>query len=120
MAQTTNPGPFFSRVPRAHAAEQPFTYPLQREWAEPDWRRLPAFRDVTRSEWETAQWQRAHTVKNLRQLVAVYGDLFPNDLLDSIEKDQAEREVPSSGSMPCSRSSSVRRWTSLDSRTISS
>ena len=47
MAPTTNPGPFFSRVPRAHAAEQPFTYPLQREWAEPDWTRLPGFRDVT-------------------------------------------------------------------------
>jgi lysine 2,3-aminomutase len=87
MAQTTNPGPFFHRVPRAHPAAQPFTYPLQREWAEPDWRRLPGFREVTRTEWETAQWQRAHTVKNLRQLVAVYGDLFPGDLLASIERD---------------------------------
>ena len=72
MAHTTNPGPFFSRVPRAHAASQPFTYPLRREWVEPDWRRLPGFRDVTRVEWETAQWQRAHTVKNLRQLLATW------------------------------------------------
>jgi len=95
MAQITNPGPFFSRVPRAHAASQPFTYPLQREWAEPDWRRLPGFRDVTRAEWETAQWQRAHTVKNLRQLVATFGDLFPADLLASIERDQAERATMS-------------------------
>src|SRR5512132_2135009 len=95
MAPTTNPGPFFSRVPRAHAAEQPFTYPLQREWAEPDWTRLPGFRDVTRTEWETAQWQRAHTVKNLGQLIAVFGDLLPADLLDSVEKDQAERATMS-------------------------
>src|ERR671922_31776 len=95
MAQTTSPGPFFERVPRAHPAEQPFSYPLQREWAEPDWRRLPGFRDVTRTEWETAQWQRAHTVKNLRQLQAVYGDLFPADLLASIERDQAERATMS-------------------------
>ena len=95
MAQTTNPGPFFQRVPRAHPAAQPFTYPLAREWAEPDWTRLPGFRGVTRAEWETAQWQRAHTVKNLRQLVAVFGELFPNDLLDSIEKDQAERATMS-------------------------
>ena len=95
MAHTTNPGPFFHRVPRAHAAAQPFTYPLQREWAEPDWRRLPGFRDVTQTEWETAQWQRAHTVKNLRQLLAVYGDLFPADLLASIERDQAERATMS-------------------------
>src|SRR5215203_1540984 len=95
MAPTTNPGPFFSRVPRAHAAEQPFTYPLQRKWAEPDWRRLPGFRDVTRAEWETAQWQRAHTVKNLGQLIAVFGSLFPEDLLASVEKDQAERATMS-------------------------
>ena len=95
MAQTTNPGPFFPRVPRAHAASQPFTYPLQREWAEPDWRRLPGFRDVTRTEWETAQWQRAHTVKNLRQLLATFGDLFPADLLASVERDQAERATMS-------------------------
>src|SRR5918994_2177023 len=53
MAPPTNPGPFFSRVPRAHAAAQPFTYPLQRDWAEPDWTRLPGFRDVTRAEWAT-------------------------------------------------------------------
>src|SRR5919205_1636802 len=95
MAQTPNPGPFFSRVPRAHATAQPFTYPLQREWAEPDWTRLPGFRDVTRAEWETAQWQRAHTVKNLRQLLAVFGDLFPADLLASVERDQAERATMS-------------------------
>ena len=93
MAQTTNPGPFFHRVPRAHAAEQPFTYPLQREWAEPSG--LPGFRDVTQTEMETAQWQRAHTVKNLRQLQAVYGDLFPADLLASVERDQAERATMS-------------------------
>jgi lysine 2,3-aminomutase len=50
---------------------------------------------VTRTEWETAQWQRAHTVKNLRQLLAVFGDLFPADLLASVERDQAERATMS-------------------------
>ena len=95
MAQSINPGPFFHRVPRAHPAEQPFTYPLRREWAEPDWRRLPGFRDVTREDWETAQWQRAHTVKNLGGLQAVYGGRFPADLLASIGRDQAERATMS-------------------------
>jgi lysine 2,3-aminomutase len=93
--EQTNPAPFFHRVPRAHPAEQPFTYPLRREWAEPDWRRLPGFRDVTRTEWGTAQWQRAHTVKNLRQLQAAYGDLLPASLLASVERDQAERATMS-------------------------
>jgi lysine 2,3-aminomutase len=95
MAQTSNPGPFFERVPRAHATEQPFAYPLRREWVEPDWRRLPGYREVTRREWETAQWQRAHTVKNLRQLQAVLGEQLPADLLASIERDQAERATMS-------------------------
>src|SRR6266540_367021 len=83
------------RTPRAHPSEQPFAYPLQREWAEPDWTRLPGWRDVTRQEWESAQWQRAHTVKNLRQLLAVFGELFPADLLASVEHDQAERATMS-------------------------
>src|SRR6266545_1238475 len=83
------------RTPRAQAGEQPFTYPLRREWAEPDWTRLPGWREVTRAEWESAQWQRAHTVKNLRQLLAVFGELFPADLLASVERDQAERATMS-------------------------
>src|SRR6266536_1969762 len=83
------------RTPRAQAGEQPFTYPLRREWAEPDWTRLPGWREVTRAEWESAQWQRAHTGKNLRQLLAVFGELFPADLLASVERDQAERATMS-------------------------
>jgi lysine 2,3-aminomutase len=92
MRNTANPGPF---VPRAHAVSQPLPYPLEREWAEPDWHRLPGYRDVSRQDWESAQWQRAHTVKNLRQLEAALGDLLPDDLLASIERDQAERATMS-------------------------
>jgi hypothetical protein len=32
---------------RAHAARQPFEYPLKRQYVEPDWTRLPGYRDVT-------------------------------------------------------------------------
>jgi lysine 2,3-aminomutase len=92
MRNTANPGPF---VPRAHAVSQPLPDPLEREWAEPDWHRLPGYRDVSRQDWESAQWQRAHTVKNLRQLEAALGDLLPDDLLASIERDQAERATMS-------------------------
>ena len=53
---------------------QPFAYPLQREFVEPDWTRLPAYRDVTTEQWESAQWQRAHTVKNLKEFKAALGD----------------------------------------------
>ena len=78
-----------------HGLEQPFAYPVAREFAEPDWTRLPGYRDVTRAEWESAQWQRAHCVKNLAQLKSAYGDLIPDALLADIERDQAERATMS-------------------------
>ena len=62
---TERPG---HREPHAHAAEQPLLYPLQREFVEPDWTRLPGYRAITRDQWESAQWQRAHSVKSLKQL----------------------------------------------------
>jgi lysine 2,3-aminomutase len=79
----------------ARSGQQPFSYPTGREFVEPDWRRLPGFREVTRSEWESALWQRKNTVKNLRQLQAVFGPLFPESLLRSIERDQRERATMS-------------------------
>ncbi len=91
----TNPGPFLQRVPKAHPAEQPFTYPLRRDWVEPDWTRLPGYRGVTHAEWTSAQWQRAHTVKSLRQLAAAFGDLLPASLAASIQRDQAEQATMS-------------------------
>ncbi|HVF03423.1 MAG TPA: lysine 2,3-aminomutase, partial [Frankiaceae bacterium] len=74
---------------------QPFAYPVGRAFEEPDWRRLPGFRDVTAAEWESAQWQRAHCAKNLAQLKSVFGDLISDALLADIERDQAERATMS-------------------------
>ncbi|MEX0990964.1 MAG: lysine 2,3-aminomutase [Actinomycetota bacterium] len=80
-------------VGHAHAAHQPFEYPLKREYVEPDWTRIPAYKDVTMQEWHTAQWQRAHTVKNLKQLKETLGDLISDTDLNDIEKDQHERST---------------------------
>ena len=80
---------------RAHAADQPFDYPLRREYLEPDWTRLPGFRDVTRQEWESAQWQRAHTVKNLTEFKRALGEHLTDDLYGDIERDQQERATMS-------------------------
>jgi lysine 2,3-aminomutase len=76
-------------------SSQPFQYPVAREFAEPDWTRLPGFRGVTRAEWESAQWQRAHCVKNLAQLKNAFGDFASDALLGDIERDQAERATMS-------------------------
>jgi len=83
------------REPKAHASPQPYAYPPEREFREPDWSRLPGYKDVTEAEWTSAKWQRQHTVKNLDQLRKVFGDLVPEDLADSILKDQQERATMS-------------------------
>jgi lysine 2,3-aminomutase len=78
----------------SNALEQP--YPYQRvELVEPDWTRLPGWKDVTREEWESAQWQRAHCVKNIKQLRAALGDQVDERLFADLERDQAERATMS-------------------------
>src|SRR5688572_7574220 len=79
----------------AGPSEQPFQYPLKRAYVEPDWTRLPGYKGVSREDWESALWQRRHSVKNLKELKAVFGDLLPEDLLAAIEKDQSERATMS-------------------------
>jgi lysine 2,3-aminomutase len=81
--------------PETGPAQQPFTYPLRKEFVEPDWRRIPGYKDVSAAEWESAVWQRKHTVKNLKELRATLGALLPEDLAASIERDQKERATMS-------------------------
>src|SRR3990170_1949077 len=52
MTPTAVPTPVTGK---AHASEQPIAYPPTREFVEPDWTRLPAYRDVTREQWADAQ-----------------------------------------------------------------
>ncbi len=67
---------------------QPYEY-RRRELVEPDWTRLPGWRDVSSAEWESAQWQRAHCVKNTRQLREVMGDTLDERFYADLETDQA-------------------------------
>jgi lysine 2,3-aminomutase len=76
-------------------ALQPISYPTRREFLEPDWRRIPAYKGATAEDWESALWQRKHTIKNLRELKAALGPLLPDDLAESIERDQKERATMS-------------------------
>jgi len=73
---------------------QPYVY-RRRQLVEPDWNRLPGYAGVSTAEWESAQWQRAHCVKNLAQLGAVYGNLLPASFYTDLERDQAERATMS-------------------------
>ncbi len=67
---------------------QPYEY-RRRELVEPDWTRFPGWRDVTAREWESAQWQRAHCVKNIAQLRAVLGDRVSETFYADLADDQA-------------------------------
>jgi len=74
--------------------EQPYVY-RRAELAEPDWTRLPGWAQVTRGEWESAQWQRAHCVKNIRQLRQVVGTGLSEKFFADLEHDQRERATMS-------------------------
>jgi lysine 2,3-aminomutase len=68
------------------ATRHPYTY-VRTALVEPDWRRLPGWRDVTAAQWRDAQWQRAHCVKNARQLRAVLGDLLAEAVYTDLGAD---------------------------------
>ncbi|MDP3969448.1 MAG: lysine 2,3-aminomutase [Nocardioides sp.] len=73
---------------------QPYAYE-RRALVEPDWTRLPGWRDVTVEEWRSVQWQRAHCVKNVAQLRALWGDLVDERFYADLERDQRERATMS-------------------------
>ncbi len=79
----------------ASVPEQPFRYPLERHFGEPDWTRLPGYRSVTAAEWESALWQRKNTVKNLKELKEALGAFLTDELAEDLARDQAERATMS-------------------------
>src|SRR6476619_4507580 len=93
---------FVPQVLRYHArtgeeavmVSQPYAY-QRRELAEPDWRRFPGWAGVSEADWESAQWQRAHCVKTVRQLRQVTGPGLADSFFDDLERDQRERATMS-------------------------
>ncbi|MDR7276050.1 KamA family radical SAM protein [Catenuloplanes atrovinosus] len=70
------------------STRQPYAY-TRRTLTEPDWTRYPGWRHITRDQWESAQWQRAHCIKNIRQLHHVLGPLADDTFYDDLATDQA-------------------------------
>lgn len=73
---------------------QPYVY-QQKQLVEPDWTRLPGWKDVTPQQWEDVQWQRTNCVKNIDQLKAVLGETVGEEFYGDLAKDQAERATMS-------------------------
>ena len=57
--------------------------------SEPDWTRFPGWADVTEEQWRSAQWQRAHCIKNSRQLRELMGDLLDDSVYADLDADLA-------------------------------
>lgn len=74
-------------APRDVAFQQPYDY-VRTTLVEPNWRRLPGWRDVTEAQWRAAQWQRVNCVKNVRQLRTVIGGLLEESFYDDLVADQ--------------------------------
>jgi len=79
-----------STEPSAKPAKQPYKYPSKRSFEEPDWRRFPVWKNVSKKEWESALWQRRHSIKNLGEFKEVLGGHLSDDLYADIERDQKE------------------------------
>ncbi|WP_405015712.1 lysine 2,3-aminomutase [Kitasatospora sp. NBC_00070] len=74
-----------------HAGTGTVLYEYRRtELIEPDWRRFPLWSEVTAEEWRDPQWQRAHCVKNLRQLREALGPGPGETFYEDVARDQAE------------------------------
>ena len=58
------------------------------DFVEPDWRRLPGYRNVSSAQWESSTWQLTHSVRNVGQLAEVFGSGLPETLAADIERDQ--------------------------------
>ena len=68
-------------------ATQPYEY-RRREPSEPDWRRLPGWRDVTERQWRDPRWQRTHCIRNVRGLHAVTGGRLGDAFYEDLAADQ--------------------------------
>ncbi|MUL46249.1 lysine 2,3-aminomutase [Mycobacterium sp. CBMA293] len=78
----------------AAAADQPYSY-VRQPLSEPDWRRYPGWATVTDAQWRDPQWQRAHSIKNVKQLYAVTGDLLDDLFYEDLVVDQQQRATMS-------------------------
>ncbi len=75
---------------KADPSRQPFSYPLRRQFVEPDWRRLPGYKSVTTEQWESALWQRQHSVKSVKEVREVFGPMLTDAMAEDMLRDQKD------------------------------
>lgn len=83
------------KTPPPTGAKQPYPYRYTSEFHEPDWKRIPGYKNVSESDWNSALWQKRNFVKNVAQLKDVLGSHLSDQMATDILKDQAERATMS-------------------------
>ncbi|WP_373690054.1 KamA family radical SAM protein [Saccharopolyspora gregorii] len=96
MLSDTEPPPseVGAHRPDLSSGTAPYQY-RRRELVERDWTRFRPWREVTRAEWESIRWQRAHCVKSVRQLRELMGDRLGEAFYEDLARDQAHRATMS-------------------------
>ena len=80
----------------AHTVKiQPYPYKYNPDFSEPDWTRLPGYKNVTKDEWESSLWQKRNFIQSVDKMKAVFGPKMTDKLALDILKDQAERSTMS-------------------------
>ena len=70
------------------SSSQSYSYRPQYDDKEPDWRRLPGFRDVSEADWRSGKWQGQHSANDVAKLKEIFGDFLDDALAEDIAKDQ--------------------------------
>jgi lysine 2,3-aminomutase len=83
------------KVTQDSHTKQPYAYQYSSEFFEPDWKRLPGYKDVSQKDWESALWQKKNLVRTIAQLKQVWGSHLTDQNIADIEKDQKERSTMS-------------------------
>jgi lysine 2,3-aminomutase len=78
----------------ASRPQQPYHY-RRFVAVEPEWRRFPGWRDVSEAQWRDVRWQRANSIKTLRGLRDVLGDLVDDVFYEDARCDQASHATMS-------------------------
>ena len=79
----------------ATATKQPYSYTYSSNFLEPDWKRIPGYKEVSESDWNSALWQKRNFIKTVAQLKQVLGAFLTDAMALDILKDQAERSTMS-------------------------
>jgi len=80
---------------KAPAAKQPYSYRYNSEFVEPDWTRIPGYKNVTKEEWRSALWQKRNFIQNVGKFKEVLGSYLSEAQALDILKDQAEKATMS-------------------------